>query len=66
MLKREPQRESAEKRTKTTTSLPADLYGQMWRLIARERSAGHRLTAQDVMLEALREYLNAREKGVAA
>ena len=60
------QNETIEKRTKTTASIPADLYGQMWSLIASERSAGHRLTAQDVMIEALREYLVSRRKDAAA
>ena len=58
--------ETAARPTKTTANLPADLYGQMWQLIARERGAGRRLTAQTVMVEALREYLKARKKGGAA
>jgi len=66
MLKKDPQREMLEKRTKTTASIPADLYGQMWHLIASERSAGRRLTAQDVMIEALRDYLESRKKDAAA
>jgi hypothetical protein len=60
------ERETAVPPTKTTASLPAELYGQMWQLIARERGAGRRLTAQTVMVEALREYLKARKKGGAA
>jgi hypothetical protein len=58
--------ETAARPTKTTASLPAEIYGQMWQLIARERGAGRRLTAQTVMVEALREYLKARKKGGAA
>lgn len=54
------------KPTKTTACIPADLYGQMWQLIACERSAGRKLTAQAIMVEALREYLEARKKGAAA
>jgi hypothetical protein len=54
------------KRTKTTASIPADLYGQMWQLIACERSEGKRTTAQAIMIEALREYLEARKKGASA
>ena len=57
---------TTEKRTKTTACIPADLYGMMWHLIASERSAGKRLTAQDIMIEALREYLEARRKDAAA
>ena len=53
-------------RKNTTANLPAELYGQMWQWIARERGAGRRLTAQAVMVEALREYLKARKKGGAA
>lgn len=56
----------SDKRTKTTASIPADLYGQMWQLIASERSAGRRLTAQDIMVEALRDYLESRKKDAAA
>ena len=58
--------EAAARPTKTTANLPAELYGQMWQWIARERGAGRRLTAQTVMVEALREYLKARKKGGAA
>jgi hypothetical protein len=58
--------ETTARPTKTTACLPAELYGQMWQLIARERGAGRRLTAQTVMVEALREYLKARKKGGAA
>jgi hypothetical protein len=54
------------KQTKTTANIPADLYGQMWQLIACERTAGRRLTAQAIMVEALREYLEARKKDAAA
>jgi hypothetical protein len=63
---RGPRREMSDKRTKTTASIPADLYGQMWQLIASERSAGRRLTAQDIMVEALRDYLESRKKDAAA
>lgn len=66
MLKKGPQGETMAKRTKTTASIPADLYGQMWQLIANERIAGRRLTAQNIMIEALREYLEARKKEAAA
>src|SRR4051812_39745314 len=45
MQKKGPQSEMVAKRTKTTASIPADLYGQMWQLIANERIAGRRLTA---------------------
>jgi hypothetical protein len=65
MQKKGPQSEMIAKRTKTTASIPADLYGQMWQLIADERIAGRRLTAQDIMIHALREYLEARKKAVA-
>jgi hypothetical protein len=58
--------ETAARPTKTTANLPAELYGQMWQWIARERGAGRRLTAQSVMVEALREYLKARKKGGSA
>ena len=58
--------EAAARPPKTTANLPAELYGQMWQWIARERGAGRRLTAQAVMVEALREYLKARKKGGAA
>jgi len=57
---------AADKPTKTTASIPADLYGQMWHLIARERSAGRRLTAQEIMIDALRIYLADRLKVDAA
>lgn len=66
MQKKGPQSDMEAKRTKTTASIPADLYGQMWHLIASERSAGRRLTAQDIMIEALREYLDSRKKEAAA
>jgi hypothetical protein len=65
MQKKGPQSEMVAKRTKTTASIPADLYGQMWQLIANERIAGRRLTAQDIMIDALRKYLEARKKAVA-
>jgi|GEM_PF-5160269 len=52
--------------TKTTVTLPSDLYGQMWQVIANERSAGKKVTAQDIMIEALRDHLTARQKEVAA
>lgn len=64
--KKGPQSEMITKRTKTTASIPADLYGQMWHLIASERGAGRRLTAQDIMIKALREYLETRKKDAAA
>jgi hypothetical protein len=66
MQKKGPQSEMIVKRTKTTASIPADLYGQMWQLIANERIAGRRLTAQDIMIDALREYLEARKKEAVA
>jgi hypothetical protein len=66
MLNEVSQEKTAEKRTKTTACIPADLYGMMWQLIASERGAGRRLTAQDVMIEALREYLETRRKDAAA
>ena len=66
MQKKGPQSEMVAKRTKTTASIPADLYGQMWQLIANERIAGRRLTAQDIMIDALREYLEARRKEAVA
>jgi hypothetical protein len=66
MPKKGPQSEMVAKRTKTTASIPADLYGQMWQLIANERSAGRRLTAQDIMIDALREYLEARKREAVA
>ena len=66
MQKKGPQSEMVAKRTKTTASIPADLYGQMWQLIANERIAGRRLTAQDIMIDALREYLEARRKAAVA
>jgi hypothetical protein len=66
MQKKGPQSEMVGKRTKTTASIPADLYGQMWQLIANERIAGRRLTAQDIMIDALREYLEARKNEAAA
>ena len=66
MQKKGPQSEMIAKRTKTTASIPADLYGQMWQLIANERIAGRRLTAQDIMIDALREYLEARKKEAVA
>ncbi len=55
-----------QKPTKTTITLPSDLYGQVWQLVAKERSAGKKVTAQDIMLEALREYLAAKQKEAAA
>ena len=66
MQRKGPQSEMTTKRTKTTASIPADLYGQMWQLIANERVAGRRLTAQDIMIDALREYLEARKKEAVA
>lgn len=66
MQKKGPQSEMIAKRTKTTASIPADLYGQMWQLIANERIAGRRLTAQDIMIDALREYLEAKKKEAVA
>ena len=66
MQRKGPQSEMIAKRTKTTASIPADLYGQMWQLIANERVAGRRLTAQDIMIDALREYLEARKKEAVA
>jgi hypothetical protein len=54
------------KPTKTTACIPADLYGQMWHLIACERSAGRRLTTQAIMVETLRKYLETRKTGTAA
>ncbi len=66
MLKKRPQSEMVAKRTKTTANIPADLYGQMWHLIANERCAGRRLTAPDIMIDALRDYLDVRKKDAAA
>jgi hypothetical protein len=66
MQKKGPQSEMIAKRTKTTASIPADLYGQMWQLIANERIAGRKLTAQDIMIDALREYLETRRKETVA
>jgi hypothetical protein len=65
-LPKKRQDKTLVKPTKTTACIPADLYGQMWHLIACERSAGRKLTAQAIMVEALREYLEARKKGAAA
>ena len=55
-----------EKPTKTTASIPADLYGQMWHLIAHERSHGRKLTVQQVLIASLRSYLEERVKEDAA
>jgi hypothetical protein len=66
MVKKGPESEMVQKPTKTTVTLPSDLYGQMWQLVANSRSAGKKVTAQDIMLEALREYLAARKKEAAA
>jgi len=65
MMKKGPESEM-QRPTKTTVTLPSDLYGQMWQVIANERSAGKKVTAQDIMIEALRDHLTARQKEVAA
>ena len=66
MQKKGPKSEMTLKRTKTTVSIPADLYGLMWQLIGSERGAGRMLTAQDIIIDALRNYLETRKKAAAA
>jgi len=55
-----------DKPTKTTASIPSDLYGQLWSLIARERTRGNKLTIQQVLIDSLRTYLAERLKEDAA
>ena len=55
-----------DKPTKTTASIPSDLYGQLWSLIARERTRGNKLTIQQVLIDSLRSYLAERIKEDAA
>jgi hypothetical protein len=38
----------------------------MWQLIGSERGAGRMLTAQDIIIDALRNYLETRKKAAAA
>ena len=60
------QLEKAERPTKTTANIPADLYGQMWGLIAQARGRGEKLTVQQVLVSALRNYLAEKAKDEAA
>lgn len=64
--KKGPESVMVQRPTKTTVNLPPDLYGEVWQLIARERSGGKRLTTQDIMIDALRVYLNSKRKEAAA
>ncbi len=66
VVKKGPESEMMQKPTKTTVSLPADLASEIWEMIAQERRAGRRITQQDIMLGALREYFAGRKKEAAA
>jgi hypothetical protein len=66
MRKKGPEKQDVVKPTKTTVSVPADLYAEMWFLMAGERGAGRKLTAQEIMIDALRDYLHARKQAAAA
>lgn len=57
---------TAERPTKTTASIPADLYGQMWQFIARARTRGQKLTVQQILITALRDYLHEHARDAAA
>jgi hypothetical protein len=58
--------EPVDRPTKTTASIPADLYGQMWQFIARARTRGQKLTVQQILITALRDYLLKEAKDAAA
>lgn len=56
------QQEKTGKPTKTTASIPADLYGQMWAQIAEARRRGVKLTVQQILVSALRDYLAGKDE----
>lgn len=54
------------KPTKMTVCVPHDLYREIWNIIGEERSSQHKITVQNIMINALRQYLSSRkEKNVA-
>lgn len=54
--------EVENKPTKTTLVLPPDLYGDVWDMIAAEKKKGRRATMQDLLQEAVQEYVDRRKK----
>lgn len=60
-----PDLKTTAKPTRTTAVIPADLYGDVWEEIAKEKRAGHKVTMQEIINDSLRLYLEQRKKNAA-